>query len=80
MTFALSVFNCNMAIVRYIGAIASSVLNKKKKVDKAVETSRNPANTVSKEQYLKWVEEGKCGCCGAPSGEFKGICDECRFS
>lgn len=33
-----------------------------------------------KNKHLKWVEDGLCGCCGAPSGEEKGICDECRWS
>ena len=37
-------------------------------------------NFKTKEQHLKWVEEGKCQCCGAESGEYEGICDECRFS
>jgi hypothetical protein len=40
----------------------------------------HPIHAYTKEQNLKWIEEGKCQCCGAESGEYKGICDECRLS
>lgn len=33
-----------------------------------------------KDKHLKWIEDGLCGSCGAPPGEEKGICDECRWS
>ena len=33
-----------------------------------------------KDKHLKWVEDGLCASCGAPSGQEKGICDECRWS
>lgn len=67
--------------IRYIGSIASSVSrNKKRKHNKQPSRITHPTHDVTKEQYLKWIEEGKCGCCGADSGECEGICDECRLS
>lgn len=65
------------------GIIASAIrkLNQKstkRKVNRSKNT--HPIHFVSKEQYYKWVNEGKCGCCGAESGEYKGICDDCRLS
>lgn len=64
-------------------AIASSVKKLKEKNNSVKTRQKNtphPVDTVTKEQYFKWQEEGKCGCCGAESGEFLGICDECRYS
>ncbi len=69
-----------MSFISYIGSIASSVQkNKKRKNNRNVGTI-HPINNITKEQHLNWVEEGKCQCCGAESGEYKGICDECRLS
>jgi hypothetical protein len=70
-----------MGIVTYIGAIASAVLKKKQK--RKISSTKKEVRSidiVSKAQFLKWGEEGKCQCCGKESGEFKGICDECRLS
>lgn len=65
----------------YIGAIVSSVINRKKQnVRKKQSNVKDSKDKTTKEQHLKWIEEGKCQCCGAESGEYKGICDECRFS
>jgi hypothetical protein len=70
-----------MGIISYIGAIASSVARKKKQeTDRKRFETIHPIHTCTKEQHLKWLEEGKCQCCGADSGEYKGICDECWFS
>ena len=71
-----------MPITSYIGAIAASVLNRKKRqsLDRQRVGAKHPIDNVSKEQFYKWMEEGKCSCCGAESGEYKGICDECRLS
>ncbi len=71
-----------MGIISYIGAIAASVNRKNKLKTQSAETvgSMHPIHSCTKEQYLKWIEEGKCGCCGAESGECRGICDECRWS
>ena len=62
------------------GAIASAVKRMKQKKVNKEPISTHPIHTSSKEQVFKWLEEGKCQCCGADSGEFKGICDECRLS
>lgn len=70
-----------MGITSYIGAITSSVQkNKKQKVDRKRVRTIHPIHTCTKEQHLKWIEEGKCQCCGAESGEYENICDECRLS
>lgn len=70
-----------MSIFNFIGTISSSISNKKrKKTNKKFITETHPIHTCTKEQHLKWIEEGKCQCCGANSGEFAGICDECRLS
>lgn len=67
--------------MRYIGAIAAAVIkNKRQRSHRIITKKQHPIHTVSKEQHLKWLEEGKCQCCGAEEGENKGICDECRFS
>lgn len=68
-------------MISYIGAITSSVINKKKRnVSKKPLSTEVSKDEVTKEQHLKWIEEGKCGVCGEEEGEYKGICDECRFS
>ena len=65
----------------YIQAIVSSVLNRKKRnVGRKSSSVEDSKDKPIKEQHLKWVEEGMCQCCGAESGEYEGICDECRFS
>ena len=65
----------------YSQAIVSSVLNRKKQnVGRKSTSAEDSKDKPTKEQHLKWVEEGKCQCCGAESGEYEGICDECRFS
>lgn len=70
-----------MEITSYIGAIASSLRkNKNKKANSGQVGTIHPIHACTKEQHLKWIEEGKCQCCGAESGEYKGICDECRLS
>lgn len=70
-----------MGIISYIGAIASAVSrNINKKVNREQVGTIQPIHTCTKEQHLKWIEEGKCQCCGAESGEYKGICDECHWS
>ncbi len=68
-----------MSFISYIGSIASSVKKNKKRENNRIGTI-HPINNITKEQHLNWVEEGKCQCCGAESGEYKGICDECRLS
>jgi hypothetical protein len=69
-----------MSFIRYISAIASSVRkNKKQRRNRNVETV-HPIHNIDKDKHLNWVEEGNCQCCGAESGEYKGICDECRLS
>jgi len=70
-----------MGTISYIGAIASSVSRKKNKIiDRERFGTIHPIHTCTKEQHLKYIEEGFCQCCGAESGEYKGICDECRLS
>ena len=66
-----------MRIISYIRAISSLV---NRKVNKEQVVTIHPIHTCSKEQHLKWIKEGKCQCCGVESGEYKGICDECRLS
>jgi hypothetical protein len=68
-------------MIRHIGSIASVISKKKKKsVNRQPAGATHPIHTCTKEQHSKWLEEGKCQCCGAESGEYKGICDECRLS
>lgn len=63
------------------GAISSALRwRKNKKVGMNKVDLIHPIHACTKEQHLRWVEEGKCQCCGAESGEYKGICDECRLS
>ena len=69
-----------MGIISYIGAIASSISRNKKHTAYIQPGVIHPIHTCTKEQHLKWIEEGKCQCCGAASGEYKGICDDCRLS
>ena len=70
-----------MGITSYIGAIASAVSrNKNKQVNTKQVGTTHTIHTCTKEQHLKWIEEGKCQCCGAESSEYTGICDECRLS
>jgi hypothetical protein len=62
-------------------AIASSVKKlKEKKYSRSQGKTPHPIDSVSKKQFFEWQKEGKCGCCGAESGEYVGICDQCRFS
>lgn len=61
-------------------AIAASVGRLKKNKIKRVNKTTHPIHLISKEQYYQWINEGKCGCCGSDSGEYRGICDPCRFS
>jgi hypothetical protein len=68
-----------MGIITYIGAIISSVRRNKKVNIERIKTI-HPIHNCNKEQHLKWIEEGKCQCCGDESGEYKGICDNCRLS
>jgi len=70
-----------VSFISYIGAFASSVRkNKKQKDNRKYVGTIHPIHNITKDQHLNWVEEGKCQCCGAESGEYKGICDECRLS
>lgn len=70
-----------MPITSYIGSIASSVIKKKKSGGSSKKSvSSHPIHKCTKEQHLKWLEEGKCQCCGDNEGEYKGICDYCRLS
>lgn len=62
---------------RYIAAIASAHNKKKKIQKKKISQVTHPIHTCSKEQHLKWLEQGKCQCCGAESGKHEGICDQC---
>jgi hypothetical protein len=71
----------------YIGAIAAAHRkNKSKSTKKSEEKVKldpdgmTPYTQEWKDKHLKWVEDGLCGSCGSPSGEEKGICDECRWS
>lgn len=70
-----------MSIFNFIGTIASVISNKKrKKRNKNFITKTHPIHMHTKQQHLNWIKEGKCQCCGSNSGEFAGICDECRLS
>ena len=70
-----------MGFISFIGAVASSVQrNKKQKIDREYVKTNHPIHTCTNDEHLKWLKEGKCQCCGAESGEYKGICDECRLS
>lgn len=70
-----------MGITSYIGAIASFIRRKtKQKVYKGNAGNVHSIHACNKEQHLKWLEEGKCQCCGADSGEYEGICDWCRLT
>lgn len=60
----------------YLASIASAI---KKLKSKSVKQEKVDKLRVSKEQSYKWLDEGKCQMCGEPSGEEKGICDECRW-
>ena len=70
----------------YIGAIAAahrkskSTLTKKSEEVKLDPDGMKPYTQEWKDKHLKWAEDGLCASCGAPSGEEKGICDECRWS
>lgn len=73
----------------YIGAIAAShrksksKSKSKKKSEEKVKLDPDgmtPYTQEWKDKHLKWAEDGLCANCGAPSGEEKGICDECRWS
>lgn len=68
----------------YRGAIAAAVSKlKSKKSKKSKSKTEKEIKTYTqedKDKHLKWAEDGLCVCCGAPSGEEKGICDECRWS
>jgi hypothetical protein len=68
-----------MGIITYIGSIVASTRKSKNKKDskKRMEVE-HPIQTYTKEQSLKWAEEGKCYCCGDATGEYEGICDHCR--
>ena len=62
-------------------ALASSVRKlKEKTLKKRTNKKEHPIHSITKEQYYAWLSEGKCGSCGADSGEYQGICDECRWS
>ena len=63
-------------------SIVASLIKLKKSNVKRRERQRtpHPIDNVTKEQYYLWLNEGKCGSCGADSGEYQGICDECRWS
>ncbi len=72
-----------------IGAIASASRRRKYKTYSKRKESENlnpdhtgfvPYTTEWKNKHLEWVEAGLCSCCGAPSGEELGICDECRWT
>lgn len=70
-----------MSFISYIGSIAASVINKNKQnLSKKTLNIKNSKDKITKEQYLKLIENGKCGICGEKEGEYKGICDYCRFS
>lgn len=63
------------------GAIASAHRKAKaNRESRRKNKSDHKIHSVSKQQYYAWISEGRCGCCGAESGEFHGICDECRWS
>ena len=72
----------------YRGAIAAAVSKLKRKKSKKKTKDKvkldpdgmRPYTQEHKDKHLKWAEDGLCVCCGAPSGEEKGICDECRWS
>jgi hypothetical protein len=69
----------------YIGAIAAAHRKSKSKKKSEEKVKLDPDGMTPytqewKDKHLKWIEDGLCGSCGAPSGEEKGICDECRWS
>lgn len=79
-----------MALINYSGALAAAhrknkerYKSKKSKKEDKVELDKDgmvPYTKEWKDKHLKWVEDGLCGSCGAPSGQELGICDECRWS
>lgn len=67
-----------MNILNFIASIASSISARKNKIKNFI-TKKGLTHTYTKQQHLKWINEGKCQCCGAEPGKFAGICDECRL-
>lgn len=66
-----------MGVLRYLGSIVSA--HQKSKNRNKPKKSEKKTNKISKEQSLKWSEQGLCYNCGAESGEYEGICDPCRW-
>ena len=74
-----------MALINYSGAIAHRKRKSRNSTKKSEEVKLDPDGMKPytqewKDKHLKWVEDGLCASCGAPSGEYNGICDECRWS
>ncbi|AGO47693.1 hypothetical protein Phi4:1_gp156 [Cellulophaga phage phi4:1] len=65
----------------YLGAIVAATRKKRqgKRKNKRKKDS-HPIHNTSKEEYYHRISKGKCGSCGEDSGEYLGICDECRYS
>lgn len=65
----------------YIGAIASAHRKSKTKSKKKSEDKVKLDPDGMKPYTQEWKDkDGLCTICDAPSGEEKGICDECRWS
>lgn len=63
----------------YISSIIASIQSKKI-IPVSVKSKTgefHPIYNCTKEQSQKWLDEGKCQCCGGDCGEHKGICDNC---
>lgn len=78
-----------MGVINYIASIVSAHQRNKKlhsrnKEEKEKETKPDHTGFVPytkgwKDKHYEWLNAGLCQMCGAPSGEEKGICDECRW-
>lgn len=77
-----------MGMIQMVAAITASLrrnntpLYKKRveeKPNKPDFTGFVPHTQEWKDKHLEWANAGLCAECGAPSGEYKGICDKCRW-
>ena len=66
----------------YISSVIASIQSKKTTpvLVRRKTGELHPIYGCTKEQSQKWLDEGKCQCCGAESGENDGICDSCLNS
>ena len=73
-----------IGVLVFIASITPTPVRKEKRsIDKlrgGCKWIHHPIHACTKEQHLKWIQEGKCQCCGVEPGEYKSICEECRLS